>query len=194
MEISASLVKELREKTGISIRECQQALKETNGDMTKAVEYLRKKGEQMVAKKECRTTKAGIVGSYIHQDSKQAALVKLLCETDFVAKNEEFVSLAHNIAMQIVALRPKWTQPSQIPAEIMEKEKEIYESEVDAKKPKEIKEKIINGKLEKFYVQNCLLKQPYIKDDSQTIEQLIAALVGKLGEKIELKEFVLFSI
>jgi elongation factor Ts len=120
--------------------------------------------------------------------------VKLLCETDFVAKNEEFVSLAHNIAMQIVALRPKWTQPSQIPAEIMEKEKEIYESEVDAKKPKEIKEKIINGKLEQFYVQNCLLKQPYIKDDSQTIEQLIAALVGKLGEKIELKEFVLFSI
>ncbi|NCO23110.1 elongation factor Ts [bacterium (Candidatus Moisslbacteria) CG02_land_8_20_14_3_00_36_53] len=194
MEISIDLIKKLREKTGISIAECKKALIEKGGDEGKALEFLRKKGEEVMAAKAERTTKSGIIGFYLHADLKQAALVKLLCETDFVARNEEFKTLAHDLAMQIVALNPQWVSPSDVPESIIKKEKEIYLRELDKKKPKTIKEKIIDGKLAKFYRVNCLLKQSFIKQEDLTIEQLMADYVNKLGEKIEVKEFVRLKI
>jgi len=192
--IPLKLIKQLREKTGISISECYESLEESKGDIEKAIEILRKKGEGVMSKKEARETKTGVIGVYLHADSKQASLVKVFCETDFVAKNEEFKILAHDLAMQIVALKPKWIAPSGVPQEIIEKEKEIYLSEIDKKKPEPIKEKIVDGKLQKFYSENCLFRQPFIKDEDLTIEELIASYVNKFGEKIEVKEFVLFTL
>ncbi len=208
MKISLDLIKKLREKTGISIKECKTALEEATrlcsasaelrrskeGILEKATEILRKKGEQVMALKATRETKSGMIEAYIHQDRKQAAIIKLLCETDFVAKNEEFKQLAHDLAMQVVALKPRWILPDQIPSEIIEKEKEIYLKKIDKNKPAAVKEKIIQGKIEKFYKETCLLKQPFIKDENLSIEELIASYVNKLGEKIEVGEFVKFEI
>ena len=194
MKISLDLIKKLREKTGISIKECKTALEEAKGNLEKATEILRKRGEQVMALKARRETKSGIIETYVHQDRKQAAVIKLLCETDFVAKNEEFKHLAHDLAMQVVALKPQWVSPDQIPLEIIKKEKEIYLKEINKNKPATIKEKIIQGKIEKFYSKNCLLKQSFIKDEALTIEELISSYVNKLGEKIEVKEFVRFEI
>ena len=194
MKISLDLIKKLREKTGISIKECKTAIEEAKGNLEKATEILRKKGEQVMALKASRETKSGLLETYVHQDRKQAAVIKLLCETDFVAKNEEFKHLAHDLAMQVVALKPQWVSPDQVPLEIIEKEKEIYLKEIDKNKPAAIKEKIIQGKIEKFYSQNCLLKQPFIKNEDLTIEELISSYVNKLGEKIEVGEFVRFEI
>lgn len=194
MKISLDLIKKLREKTGISIKECKTALEEAKGNLEKATEILRKRGEQVMALKARRETKSGIIETYVHQDRKQAAVIKLLCETDFVAKNEEFKHLAHDLAMQVVALKPQWVSPDQIPLEIIKKEKEIYLKEINKNKPATIKEKIIQGKIEKFYSKNCLLKQSFIKDEKMIIEELISSSVNKLGEKIEVKEFVRFEI
>ena len=198
MEISIDLIKKLRAETGISIKECKSALKEAKGNLNKATEILRKRGEKVMALKAHRETKAGVIECYIHQDHKQAGVVKLLCETDFVAKNEDFKRLAHDLAMQVVALKPKWLSPEDIPPEIIKKEREVYLKEIAASdknnKPDSIKEKIIEGKLAKFYQENCLLKQPFIKDEALTIQELIASYVNKLGEKIEIGKFARFEI
>jgi len=194
MKISTDLIKELRAKTGISIKECKKALEESKGNLAKAVDILKKGGEKVKEQKASRETKSGVIGVYVHADRQQAALVKLVCETDFVAKNEEFRQLAHNLSMQVVAMNPDWISSSDVPKKIIEEKKENYLKEIDKSKPEEIKEKIIQGKLAKFYQENCLLNQSFIKNDEIIIEQLVAEYINKLGEKIEIKEFVKFKI
>jgi len=194
MKISIDLIKELRAKTGISIKECKKALEESKGSLGKAIDILKKRGERIKKQKAGRETKSGVIGVYVHVNKQQAALVKLVCETDFVAKNEEFRQLAHSLAMQVVAMNPVWISSSDVPEKIIKEKKESYSREIDKSKPKEIKEKIIQGKLAKFYQESCLLSQLFIKNDKITIAQLIAEYINKLGEKIEIKEFVKFKI
>jgi elongation factor Ts len=190
-----NLVKKLREKTGAGVLSCQKALEEANGDLEKAEEILRKKGEKIASSKINRETRAGIIGVYLHSNEKIAAVVELLCETDFVAKNKEFKDLAHDLAMQIAATNPLYLKPEDVPTEILEKEKEIYYQEIkDEKKPPQVIEKIVQGKLEKFYQTNCLMKQPFIKDEKITVEELIKSKIAKLGENIQIKGFKRFEI
>lgn len=198
------LVKQLREKIGASVLDCQKALEETKGDLSKAEEILRKKGQKIVASKSQRTTKAGILGVYLHSNEKIAAIVEVNCETDFVARNSEFKELAHDLAMQVAATNPSYLKPEDVPVEVLEKEKEIYRAEIKSsfakatedkkKKPAPIIEKIIQGKLEKFYQANCLMKQSFIKDDKITIEDLVKAKIAKLGENIQVKRFIRFEV
>ncbi|MFN3301685.1 MAG: translation elongation factor Ts [Patescibacteria group bacterium] len=193
--MNIDLIKKLRERTGAGILDCQKALSETKGDLEKAEEILRKKGQKIVASKSQRETKAGIIGVYLHNNERVAALVELACETDFVAKNKEFKELAHDLAMQIVAMNPLYIKPEDIPQEILEKEKEIYREEMaKEKKPANILEKIIEGKLEKFYQTVCLLKQPFIKDQNIRIEDLIKTKIARLGENIQVKRFIRFEM
>jgi len=189
------LVKQLREKTGASVLECQKVLEETTGDLIKAEESLRKKGQKIVDKRAGRETKAGIIGIYLHSNEKVAAMVELTCETDFVARNNEFKELAHDLAMQVVATSPLYLSPEEVPAEIIEKEKEIYQVELKKeKKPVAVIEKIIEGKLNKYFENNCLSKQKFIKDDQLTIEDLIKLKIAKIGENIQIRRFVKLEI
>jgi len=195
MKIDHKLIKELRDKTGAGIVDVKKALEETKGDAEKAVEVLRKKGEEIAAKKQVREISQGMIASYVHNDNKSAALVELNCETDFVAKNEEFKELGKNIAMQVVAMDPQYVTPEEVPEDVLEKEKDIIKEQLEKeKKPAEIIDKIIKGKINKFYEQVCLLKQDYIKDDKKKIEDLITEKVAKLGENIKVSRFVKFSL
>jgi len=187
-------VKQLREMTGAGLQDCQQALAEAKGDLDKAQEILRKKGQKIAAKKEIRSTKEGIVEPYLHANKKLGVMVLLECETDFVASSDDFQELAHHIAMQVAAMNPRWIKPEDVPAEVVNKEKEIYREEIDKGKPAKIQEKIIQGKLDKFYQEVCLLKQPFIKDDQLTIEQLIKEKIAKLGENIQVGDFARLSL
>jgi len=190
-----NLIKKLREKTGAGVISCQKALEEAGGNLEKAEEILRKKGEKVAAAKSERTTKAGLIGVYLHSNEKIAALVELACETDFVARNSEFRELAHDLAMQVAAANPSYLSPEDVPKDILEKEKEIYQEEVaKEKKPPQILEKIIAGKLEKFFENVCLLKQPFIKDQNIKIEDLIKSKIARLGENIQIKRFIRFEI
>lgn len=189
------LVKQLREKTGVSMIECQRAIEEANGDLVKAEELLRKKGQKIVDKKVGRATNAGIIGVYLHSNEKVAGLVEINCETDFVARNAEFKELAHDIAMQIVAAYPNYLTPEDVPVDILDKEKEIYAEELKKeKKPEAVVNKILEGKLAKFFEAQCLMKQRFIKDDKLTIEDLVKAKIAKLGENMKVKKFVRFEI
>ncbi|MEW6380305.1 MAG: translation elongation factor Ts [bacterium] len=196
MSISAQQVKELRTKTGIGFMDCKQALEETGGDMEKAVETLRKKGLATAAKKAGRATKQGLVTSYIHGAGKIGVLLEINCETDFVARTDGFQELAKDISMQIAASRPLYVSREEIPAECIEKEKEIVRAQMgDTKKPEEILQKIIEGKMEKgFYARVCLLDQPFIKDDSRTVKSLIMDKISQLGENIMVSRFVRFEL
>ncbi len=195
MTISAENVKQLREQTGAGMMDAKQALEEAGGDMTKAFEVLRKKGQKIAFKKSERQVKEGYIGVYLHSNGKVATMVELLCETDFVARNEEFQALAKELAMQVAAMNPLYLSPEDVPEEIKEKEKEIYREEMAATgKGADVLEKILVGKLEKFYAQNCLIKQIYIKDNDLTIEKLLTAKIAKIGENIKIGKFYRLSI
>ncbi|MBD3413218.1 MAG: translation elongation factor Ts [Candidatus Aminicenantes bacterium] len=195
MKITAKLVNELRQRTGIGMMDCKKALKETDGDIGKAITYLRKKGYDRAKEKMDRETTEGIIGSYIHSDNKLGVLVEVNCESDFVARNEEFKGLVKNIAMHIAAADPKYITSEEIPENVIEKEKEIIlEQFKDSQKPPEIIEKIVQGKLKKFFSEVCLWNQAYIKDDKITIEKLVSSFITKFGENIKVNRFVRFSI
>lgn len=195
MSVDMSLVKKLREQTGVSILECKKAIAEAGNDYNKAEELLRKRGFDKAKAKASRATNQGGIGAYIHANYKIGVLIELACETDFVAKNEDFLALQKDIAMQIAAMNPKYISSDQIPANIIEKEKEIYREQMkDSRKPENVMEKIIEGKLKKFYTEICLLDQKFFKDDSKTIETLIAEKIHKLGENIAVKRFTRYMV
>ena len=194
-EISASLVKELREKTGLGMMDCKKALVETGGDLEKAVDYLRTSGALKAAKREGRATTEGRVGSYVHMTGKIGVLLELNCESDFVAKTEQFSVLLKDLCMHIAASNPGWVSPENVPAEVVAKEKEIYMNQArEAGKPDNILDKIAEGKLRKFYEENCLLNQPFVKDTDKTIDQLVKDAIAQLGENITIGRFVRFQI
>ena len=195
MKITAKLVNELRQITGIGMMDCKEALKETDGDIEKAITYLRKKGYDRAKDKMGRETTEGVVGSYIHSDNKLGVLVEVNCESDFVARNEEFKSLVKDISLHIAAANPKYIISEEIPEDIIKKEKEIIlEQFKGSDKPPEILEKIVQGKLKKFYSEVCLWDQPFIKDDKITIEKLVSTYITKFGENIKINRFARFSI
>ncbi len=194
-EVTSEMIKELREKTQAGMVDCKKALVENGGDMEKAVEYLRKKGLASADKKMGREVTEGIVASYIHSNSKIGVLVELKCATDFVARNEDFVVLAKEIAMQIAAANPLYVKPEDVPAEVVEKEKEIYREQMkNSGKPDNVVEKIVEGKLAKFYSEVCLLEQEYIKDSAVKIQDLIKQKIAVFGENIEVGKFSRFQI
>src|ERR1700729_2436322 len=193
--ISAAQVKELREKTGAPMMDCKQALTESNGDMEAAVVWLRKKGVSVAAKKATRVTSEGSVGHYIHAGGKIGVLVEVNCESDFVARTEDFKELVHDIAMHIAASDPKYVRKEDVTPEAYAREKEIYLAQAIASgKPANIAEKMVTGKMEKFYEEVCLYEQPFIKDQTVSISQLIATKVGKLGENISVRRFARFKV
>jgi elongation factor Ts len=195
MNVSADKVKELRERTGIGMMECKSALAESSGDMEKAIEILRKRGHARAQSKAAREASQGIVGSYIHLNGRIGVLVEVNCESDFVARNSDFQELVKEIAMQIAASRPRFVSSDQIPAETLEAEKEIIRAQLgDMKKPPEIMEKIITGKLGKFFEEVCLLDQPYIRECKLKVRDLVAQAVAKMGENIKVRRFARFEI
>jgi len=195
MEITADKVKELRERTGIGMMECKAALSECDCDMDKAIAILRKKGYARAEAKSSRAAKEGLVGSYIHMNGRIGVLVELNCESDFVARNCEFQELVKELGMQIAAAKPKWIASTDVPADIVAKEKEIIQAQLgDMKKPPEIMEKIVQGKLSKFFEEVCLLDQPYIREDKIKVKDLITKLVAKMGENIKVGRFARFEI
>jgi len=195
MEITADKVKELRERTGIGMMECKGALAESCGDMDKAIEILRKKGYARAEAKAGRAAKEGLVGSYIHMNGRIGVLIEVNCESDFVARNSEFQELVKELSMQIAAARPRYIASSDVPEEIVAKEKEIITAQLgDMKKPPEIMGRIVQGKLGKFYEEVCLLDQPYIRDDKVKVRDLITQLVAKMGENIKVGRFARFEI
>ena len=194
-EVSATLVKELREKTGAGMMDCKRALTETAGDSAKAEELLRKKGLAAAANKATRVASEGAVASYIHMGGKIGVLVEVNCETDFVARTEAFKSLVKDISMQIAASNPLWVRREEVPPEIVAKEIEIAKAQVkDGKKPEAILEKIAKGKLEKFYEQFCLMDQPFVKDDKKKVSEMLTEAVAKIGENIQVRRFARFVL
>jgi len=193
--ISAKMVMQLREKTGAGIMDCKGALAECNGDMDKAIDFLRKKGLATAAKRAGRAMTEGIVESYIHMDSKLGVLVEVNCETDFVAKNDDFKVFAKNIAMHIAATNPVGIRPEDVSEETIAKEKEIYHGQVlEMGKPEKIADKIVEGKLQKYFKENCLLDQAYVRNPEMTVADLLNELIAKIGENISIKRFVRFKI
>ncbi len=194
-EISAQMVKELREATNAGVLDCKKALTETDGDFEQAVDILRKKGLASAAKKSSRDTHEGIIGSYIHAGAKMASLVQLNCETDFVARTERFQTLARDLAMHVVAARPVYVSREEVPADVVAREKVIYRDQMaNSGKPEQVVEKIIEGKLDKWLSEVCLLEQPYIKDPSVTIQSLLVDSVAALGENIKIGGFSRLAI
>ena len=194
-EISAAMVKQLREKTGAGMMDCKSALREVGGDVEKAIEFLRKKGLATAQKRAGRAMTEGTIQSYIHMNAKLGVLVEVNCETDFVAKNDEFQGFAKNIAMHIAASNPLGIAPEDIAQEIIEKEKEIYRAQaLEMGKPENVLDKIVEGKLKKFYQDNCLMNQPYVRDPDITIADLLNELIAKIGENISIKRFVRYQI
>ena len=194
MAISATLVKELREKTGVGMMDCKKALTESEGDFEKAVDRLRQKGLATAAKRAGRAASEGVIGSYIHMD-KIGVMVEINCETDFVARTDDFKELVKDVAMHIAAANPEYLSREKVPGNVLEREKEIYRSQVEGK-PANIVDKIIEGKLEKFYTESCLLDQVFVKDPDgkKKIKDLIVEKVAKLGENIMIDRFVRFQL
>jgi elongation factor Ts len=191
--ITADQVKQLRDKTGAGMMDCKTALTETGGDFEKAVEHLRKKGLASAAKRAGRVARDGMIGHYIHMGGKVGVLVEVNCETDFVARTEDFQLLAKELAMHIAAADPRYVKREDLPAEALEKEKEIYRAQFAGKPANQI-EKIVDGKLESYYAQVCLLDQPSVRDPNVTIKQMIATAVAKTGENITVSRFVRFKL
>ena len=195
MSIDAKTVKALRDKTGAGMMDCKKALLETDGNVEKAIDHLRKSGIAKAENKETRNTKEGVVFSYIHHGGRLGVLVELNCETDFVAKTESFSELSHNLAMQIAATNPLAIQREDIDQMIIDHEKEIFTDQTkDSGKPKNVIEKIVEGRMEKFYADSCLLEQPYIKDPDRKVGDLITEMVATLGENIVVNRFTRFAI
>lgn len=195
VEISAAMVKELREATGSGIMDCKKVLAEAEGDMEKAIDLLRKKGLAKAAKRAGRSTSEGIIYSYIHTGSKLGVLLEVNCESDFVAKTEDFQAFAKNIAMHIAAANPAGLNPEDVDAAVVEKEREIYRAQMlEEGKPEKIIDKIVEGKVEKFYKDVCLMSQQYVKDPQKTISEVLQETIGKIGENIQIKRFARFQI
>jgi elongation factor Ts len=195
VNISAAQVKELREKTGAPMMDCKQALSEAKGDLEQAVVLLRKRGVSVAAKKAARVTSEGSVASYIHAGGKIGVLVEVNCESDFVARTEDFKELVHDIAMHIAASDPKFVRKEDVTPEAFEREKDIYRAQAAATgKPPQVVEKIVEGKMSKFYEEVCLYEQPFIKDQAVSISQLVATKIGKLGENISVRRFARFKV
>jgi elongation factor Ts len=195
MEISAQLVKQLRERTGAGMMECKKALVETKGDLAEAEVVLRKHGIASAAKKATRTTKQGVIGSYIHAGSQIGVLIEVNCESDFVARTEDFQELVKDLAMQVAAADPQFVRREDVTPEALEKEKEIARARAIAEgKPEKILDKIVEGRLAKYYEEVCLLEQPFIKENTTTIADLIKSKIAKLGENISVARFVRFKV
>jgi elongation factor Ts len=195
VQIPAQLVKELRERTNAGFADCRAALVEAGGDIEKAISILRKKGQAAAAKKATREASEGLVGSYIHAGGKIGVLVEVNCESDFVARTEAFQQLCHDIAMHIAALDPRYVRREEVTAEMLEKEREIYRAQALATgKPEAVVERIVSGKMEKFYEENCLYEQHYIKDEGVTIGEMVNNAIAKLGENITIRRFSRFKV
>ena len=195
IQIPAQLVKQLRERTGAGFSDCRAALIETNGDVEKAVNVLRKKGQAAAAKKATRQASEGLVASYIHAGGKIGVIVEVNCESDFVARTEAFQQLCHDVAMHIAALDPRYVRREDVTADMLEKEREIYREQARATgKPDAVIDKIVAGKMEKFYEETCLYEQHFIKDESLTIGELINQSIAKLGENITVRRFARFKV
>lgn len=189
-EITAEMVKDLRAATGAGVLDCKKALTEANGDFEAAVEVLRKQGLSTAAKKSSRSTNEGLVGSYIHFSGKVAALVEVNCESDFVARTEQFQELARDLAMQVVASRPLFVSREDVPEELLAKEKSIYREQVaNSGKPADIAERIVDGKVDKWYAEVCLLEQPFLKNGDQSVQDVIVETIAALGENIRIGQF-----
>ena len=195
MEISASMVKELRTKTGAGMMDCKEALKDSDGDFEKAIEYLRKKGMSAATKRSSKAAKDGTVGSYIHMGGRIGVLVEINCETDFVAKTADFQALAKDIAMHVAASNPRFVRPEEVPPEVLESEKGIYRSQAaEEGKPEKIWDRIVEGKLKKYYEEVCLTEQKFIKNQDITVGALVKELIAKTGENIVIRRFARFQL
>jgi elongation factor Ts len=195
VNISAQQVKELRERTGAGFSACREALVETNGDLERAIDVLRKKGQAAAQKKSQRTTSEGVVDCYIHAGGKIGVLVEINCESDFVARTEDFQKLSHDVAMHVAALDPRFLRREDVTPDVLERERQIYREQARATgKPDELVEKIVNGKMEKFFEENCLYEQHFIKDEGMTVKELIDQAIAKLGENIGVRRFARFKV
>lgn len=193
--ISAQDVKKLRDMTGASMMQCKKALEESNGNFEEAKKIMQKSGSKIAEKKGDRATAEGMIGSYIHTDGKSGVLVEINCETDFVARGEEFKEFAHDVAMHILAMNPKYVSTEEVDPAVMEnKKKEIIESVKDENKPADIIEKMIEGKVKKYFEEACLLTQPFVKDPNMTVGELLTSKIAKFGENVKIKRFVKLDI
>jgi len=193
--ITAQDVKKLRDMTGAGMMDCKKALAETDGDMEKAIDFLRARGAAKAAKRAEKAANQGIIGSYVHFDGKTAVMVELNCETDFVANTDDFKALAKDLALHIASAAPLAVSPGDIPADVVERERHVFEEQVrEEGKPEAIAGKIVEGKMQKFFKENTLLAQPFVKDPDKTIEQLVTEVIGKTGEKIEVARFARFKV
>jgi len=190
MEVSASAVKELREKTGAGMMDCKKALAETGGDVPKAIDYLRQKGLAAAAKKADRVAADGAVGAYVHPGGKIGVLVEINCETDFVARTAEFQALLKDIAMQVAAANPRYVRREEVPGAELDKEKAIYRQQaLESGKPEKVVDKIVEGKIDRFYSEACLLEQAFIKDPDKKVADIVNESIGRLGENIQIRRF-----
>jgi elongation factor Ts len=195
LEITAKMVKELRDKTNAGMMDCKKALAETGGDVDKAIDLLRQKGLLTARKRAGRATKEGVVHAYIHAGGKLGVLVEVNCETDFVAKNDQFREFAHNVAMHIAAANPMCLDQGSVPPEALDKERLIYRAQaLEMGKPENVVDKIVDGRIKKFYSEVCLLNQPYVKDPDKTIQDLLNETVAAIGENINIRRFVRFQL
>ena len=195
MQITSEVVKKLRDKTGVGMMDCKKALEETNGDFEKAVEILRKKGIDVANKRSGRQASQGTVAAYIHMGGKIGVLVEVNCESDFVAKSDDFNNFVKDVSMQIAAASPDWVTRDEVPQNILDKEKEILkEQALKTGKPEKVIEKIVEGKLTKFYSERCLMDQPFVKDQDKSIKQLLEELMAKTGEKCLVRRFVRYQV
>ncbi len=195
MKITSELVKELRERTGVDMMDCKKALVETGGDVEKAIQLLREKGLSAAAKRAGRETREGSIFSYIHPGAKLGVLVEVDCETDFVARTDDFQELGKNLAMQVAATAPVTVSREELPEDVVAREREIFRKQaLSSGKPEKVVDKIVEGKLEKFYHEACLLEQPFVKNDEETVEDLLKATIAKLGENIVVKRFARFQL
>src|SRR5580658_10419791 len=193
--VPAQLVKELRERTGAGFSDCRNALVEAKGDVDRAIDVLRRKGQAAAQKKAQREASEGLIGHYIHAGGKIGVIVEVNCESDFVARTEDFQRLCHDVAMHIAAIDPRYVRREEVTQEILDHEREIYKEQARATgKPEPVIEKIVNGKMEKFYEENCLYEQHFIKDESVTVGELVAQMIAKLGENISIRRFVRLKV
>lgn len=195
MSVDVQRVKELREKTGAGFMDCKNALTEAEGDMEKAVDLLRQKGIDVAMSREGKAAEEGIIASYVHAGNQIGVLVDLRCETDFVARTDEFREFGRDLAMQVAALAPKWIAPEDVPCEVVEREREVLTKQaLEEGKPEHIVEKMVEGRLQKFYEDVCLLKQPFIRDDSLSIEDKLNELIAQCGERVVVARFVRYQV
>ena len=195
MSVTAEQVKELRAKTGAGFMDCKNALTEAGGDMDRAIDLLRQKGVDVAMAREGKKTDEGIIASYVHAGNQIGVLVDLRCETDFVARTDEFREFGRDLAMQVAAMHPRWIAPEDVPCEVLEREREVLRQQaLEEGKPEHIVDKMVEGRLQKFYETNCLLKQPFIRDDSVTIEDKLNDLIAACGERVVIARFVRYKV